>query len=227
MSPKVGKILILGGTREAADLAEKLVNEDHDVTTSLAGRTIEPAPLAGATRSGGFGGANGLEDYLRTNGFTRLIDATHPFAFVISENAKAAALRLDIEFDQITRPAWVRQPRDIWIEVETYQAAREVIPHSARVFLALGSQHIAPFAGRSDVRFIVRMIDPPAKALPIRGAKIVLAKPSMDWRKEQDLMLRHEISHMVCRNSGGAGAYAKIEAARHLRIPVIMIQRPT
>ena len=59
------KILILGGIKEAVILASKLVNEGHDVTSSLAGRTKEPEPIKGKTRVGGFGGVDGLANYLK------------------------------------------------------------------------------------------------------------------------------------------------------------------
>ena len=87
------KILILGGTAEARLLAAQLIEEGHSVTTSLAGRTVDPVLPDGEVRIGGFGGADGLAAYLRDEQFDRMIDATHPFARRISENAiKASAM---------------------------------------------------------------------------------------------------------------------------------------
>lgn len=225
------KILILGGTKEAAQLAARLGKEGHDVTTSLAGRTREPEPVTGKLRSGGFStpeldGAEGLADYLMRNGFTRLIDATHPFATRISANAKRAAQGTGIRFERHIRPAWERKPGDDWLEVATLEEAVDAIPSGARVLLALGSQHIAPFARRKDVHFLVRMVDAPESGLPLPDHQLVLGKPPLDAASETMLLKTHAITHIVCRNSGGAGAYAKIEAARMLELPVIMIARP-
>ena len=222
------KILILGGTREAANLAAELVAAGHDVTTSLAGRTAEPEPVAGKTRIGGFSGngrsgTEGLADWLTENGFTRLIDATHPFAKQISENAETAARLTGIAFEQRTRQPWQKQPGDTWIEVASLEEARDAIPANARVLLALGSQHITPFATRPDVHFVIRMVDPPAIPLPFASHELVLGKPSSMVAEEKALLQRHGITHIVCRNSGGSGAYAKIEAARALGLPVIMV----
>ena len=219
-------VLILGGTKEAAELAASLVAEHPDwrVVTSLAGRTREPAPLAGDTRIGGFGGAEGLADYLRTEGVTRLIDATHPFARRISENAREASRLAGVPLESLMRPPWEKQPGDDWIEVPSLDEARDALPAGVRVLLALGSQHIAAFATRGDVHYLVRMVDPPAAPLPLPDHQLVLGRPGT-MTQEMALLAGHAISHIVCRNSGGAASYAKIEAAREMGITVVMVGR--
>jgi precorrin-6A/cobalt-precorrin-6A reductase len=225
------RILILGGTSEAVTLAEVLVAEGHDVTTSLAGRTKEPKTIAGKVRIGGFGtnsknGATGLADYLKIGGFTHLIDATHPFATTISANAEEAARLSGVPLEVHTRSPWAKHRDDNWIEVPGLEAARDAIPSGANVLLALGSQHIAAFGKRLDVHFLVRMIDPPAAPLGLKNCQLIIKRPSDDWREEMALLKDNAITHLVCRNSGGQGAYAKIEAARALGLPVIIIGRP-
>ncbi len=219
-------VLILGGTKEAMELAARLVTQHPDwrIVTSLAGRTREPAPLAGETRIGGFGGAEGLAEYLRAEGVTRLIDATHPFARRISENAIKASRLAGVPLETLTRPPWERQPGDDWIEVASLDEARDALPAGARVLLALGSQHIAIFAERGDVHFVVRMVDPPAAPLPLPDHELVLGRPGT-VTQEEALLAGHAISHIVCRNSGGEASYAKIEAARDLGITVVMVGR--
>jgi precorrin-6A/cobalt-precorrin-6A reductase len=216
------RILILGGIREAADLAALLVGQGHIVISSLAGRTKEPVPLAGEVRIGGFGGADGLAAFIKDNAIDVLIDATHPFAKNMSANAVLAAEKANCLLIIYTRAAWQKQAGDVWFEVETLEAARDQIPANARTLLALGSQHIAMFATRADVHFVVRMVDQPDAPLPLPNHTLVIGKPG-DVVAERQLLVKHAISHIVCRNSGGVGAYAKIEAARHLNLPVIII----
>jgi len=220
-------ILVLGGTREAADLAKELVaaKPEARIITSLAGRTKEPAPLAGEVRTGGFGGIEGLARYLREAGVTRLIDATHPFARQISANAVEAAAIADVPLDIRTRTPWAKQTGDTWIEVETLEQARDAIPPRARVLLALGSQHIGLFATRDDVHFVVRMIDAPERPLELADHALILGRPGDTAAVETMLLIAHSITHIVCRNSGGKSAYAKIEAARDLGLPVVMVGR--
>ena len=211
--------------KEAAELARDLVknNPAARVISSLAGRTKEPVPLAGETRTGGFGGIEGLVRYLQETNVTRLIDATHPFARQISANAVQAAKIAGVPLDIRTRKPWTKQPGDAWIEVETLEQARDAIPPRARVLLALGSQHIGVFASRADVHFVVRMIDKPEQPLALPDHTLVLGRPGDTAAVETMLMIAHSITHIVCRNSGGTAAYAKIEAARQLGLPVIMV----
>jgi precorrin-6A/cobalt-precorrin-6A reductase len=218
-------VLILGGTREAADLARQLLTDRPDarIITSLAGRTKEPAPLAGEVRTGGFGGAQGLARYIQDNGVTQLIDATHPFARRISSNAVEAARLTGVPLEIRIRKPWVKQAGDLWTEVETLEEARDAIPAGARVLLALGSQHIGLFSTRDDVHFVVRMIDQPKTPLPLPDHTLVLGRPGDSAAVETMLLIAHSITHIVCRNSGGKAAYAKIEAARQQGLPVIII----
>jgi precorrin-6A/cobalt-precorrin-6A reductase len=221
---KTETILILGGTKEAVALAAELVvaYPDWRVITSLAGRTKEPKPVAGEVRIGGFGGAEGLAEYLTRENITRLIDATHPFARQISANAKRAAALSNTPLEVRTRPPWQKQPGDNWLEFTSLEQARDALPPAARVLLALGSQHIAPFATRADVHYVVRMVDVPDQPLTLPDHELVIGLPG-DVEAEMALLRRHGITHIVCRNSGGGGAYAKIAAARGILVRVLMI----
>lgn len=220
------KILILGGTREAAALAAELHESgDYDVTTSLAGRTKEPAPIAGKVRIGGFGGAEGMATYLRENKIDQVIDATHPFAKTISANAAKACQIAGVALEIRTRQPWQKQQGDIWIEVETLEDAARNLAPAARVFLALGRQYLDEFKARTDCNFVIRMVDEPTEPLGFANCMVIAAKPSADWQEERALFQKHQITHLVARNSGGDGGYAKIIAARDMGLPVVMVGR--
>lgn len=222
---KPQKILILGGTAEARDLASRLVDEGHAVTTSLAGRTIDPILPRGDVRIGGFGGADGLARHIVEQGYDRVIDATHPFARRISENAIKAAAITGIPLEQKLRPRWFKQPGDRWLPVTSLEAAASALPSGATVFLALGRQYLDAFADRGDCRFVIRMVDAPEARLAISDYTLVLGKPASTPDKEADLLTAYGVTHLVCRNSGGPAGYAKLVAARDLRLQVIMLER--
>jgi precorrin-6A/cobalt-precorrin-6A reductase len=223
----MARVLILGGTKEALRIAAERVAQGDDVTTSLAGRTREPHPPEGDVRVGGFGGDEGLATYLLESGIIELVDATHPFATRISANARAATESAGVPLTVVNRPPWEAQPGDDWIEVETIPEAVGAIPSGARVLLALGSQHIAPFAARDDVHFTIRRIDPPEEPLDFAKHDIIIGRPGSSVEEETPLLADRKITHIVCRNSGGDGAYSKIASARLLGLPVIMVARPT
>lgn len=220
-------LLLLAGTAEARDLAGLLAGDPRlSVTASLAGVTSAPTPMGVATRSGGFGGVEGLADYLSRSAVDAVVDATHPFAARISANARAACAHTRVRYLRLERPPWQAGPGDDWREVAGLARAVEVLPPGAVAFLGIGRQEVGLFAGRRDVRFVMRMIDPPAADAALPPGEIVLARPNEDARGEAELLRRHAITHVVAKNSGGAAGRAKIDAARALGLPVVMVERP-
>ncbi|MFK7901392.1 MAG: cobalt-precorrin-6A reductase [Nitratireductor sp.] len=230
MALQTKKILILGGTKEAAELAKELCKKGHDVTTSLAGRTKEPKPLEGKVRIGGFSSASqtgvlGLAEYIEDECFDLVIDATHPFAKQISENAKIATNLSGTELEIKTRQPWKRVTGDIWIEVANLEEAKSVIPQNANILLALGSKYIDIFEDCLNTHFLVRMVDEPQYPLRLPKHTLILGRPFIDVSREKEMLVENNITHIICRNSGGEGAYAKIIAARELGMPVIIVSR--
>ncbi|MBO0661755.1 cobalt-precorrin-6A reductase [Jiella sp. CQZ9-1] len=193
---------------------------------SLAGRTTAPVvPDAVEIRSGGFGGAAGLAAFLAAERIGLLLDATHPFAAGIARNAAKAADQANIARLKLLRPPWQPGPGDRWVEVSCLGDACDALPPGARPFLALGRQHLQPFTRRLDLLPLARMIEPPEPPLPDSWT-LRLARPAPDAASEAQLMRTHGITHLVTRNAGGSASYAKVEAARTLALPVIMIARP-
>ncbi len=222
------RLLILGGTTEAAALAARLDGDPRlAVTSSLAGRTQKPAALPGAVRVGGFGGPEGLEAHLAQQGISVVIDATHPFAATISEHAALACKRRGVPRLQLVRPAWQPQPGDDWREVATLEEAAALLPGlGRRVFLTIGRQEVGAFEALGEHWFLVRMIDAPAQPLPLARCELLLERGPFDRAAETALLRRHRIDALVAKNSGGAATYAKIAAARALGLPVVMVRRP-
>lgn len=219
------RILILGGTGDARRLARQLVADGFSVITSLAGVTENPVLPEGDVRRGGFGGADGLADYIRSEKVDLLIDASHPFAAQISANAHAACGRLGVPLLRLERPAWEPAPNDQWRRVATAADAALALPSGARVLLTIGRKEVAPFFSRPDISGIARMIEPPP-ATPPDGWRIVLERPPFTIASETLLMNENRISWLVTKNAGGAETEGKLIAARELGIGVIMVERP-
>ncbi len=222
------RILILGGTAEARALAAALASrEDLAVTVSLAGRTAAPAPQPVPVRIGGFGGADGLAQYLRDERIGVLIDATHPYADIISANAARAAELADVPLIALRRPAWTKLDGDRWIEVPAISGAVAALGKAPRrVFLALGRKEIAPFAAAPQHVYLVRSVDPVDPPLAVPHAIYLTARGPFSEAEDRALLERHRIEVVVAKNSGGDATYGKIAAARGLHLPVIMLTRP-
>jgi precorrin-6A/cobalt-precorrin-6A reductase len=220
------KVMVLGGTAEAGELAARLAGDDRLATvTSLAGLTRLPAAIAGPVRRGGFGGPDGLAAALREEGYHALIDATHPFASRIATHAAEAAQIAGIPRIKLIRPAFSRPADLVVTEVEDMEEAAKTVPADARVFLAAGRREIAAFAGRTDLWCLVRMIEPPTAGEVLPPGEVILGRPNQHVGDETALLRQHRIDVLVAKDSGGP-ASAKIEAAAQLQLPVILITRP-
>ncbi|NJM95560.1 MAG: cobalt-precorrin-6A reductase, partial [Acaryochloridaceae cyanobacterium CSU_5_19] len=204
------------------------------VINSWAGRTRQPILPIANTRIGGFGGTTGLISFLRQQQIDLLLDATHPFAAQISDHAAAAASLVGIPRLMLIRPPW--QPldnsaqgglKDHWIEVDSHEEARTVLPGLAeRIFLTIGRQELSTFAPLQDLWFLMRMIEPPDPNRPIPPGRLLLQRGPFSLVEERSLLQQYEIGAIVSKNSGGEATYAKIRAARELGLPVVMVQRP-
>lgn len=221
------RALILGGTADANLLAAAIARAGIDAVYSYGGRTAAPAEQPLPTRIGGFGGVSGLADYLRREGITHVVDATHPFAAGMSRNAIAACAQTGTPLIALERAPWSETSGDRWIEVADIVSAVAALPDSrTSVFLAIGRQHIAPFSAKPQHAYTLRFVDPPEQALPLPDADVIVSRGPFTLEGELEMMRARRIEWIVGRNSGGAGARAKLDAARTLGLPVIMIMRP-
>ncbi|WP_158945480.1 cobalt-precorrin-6A reductase [Granulicella sp. S190] len=221
------RILILGGTAEASQLAERLERrKDLSLISSLAGRLSKPQLPVGPVRVGGFGGVDGLVSYLRSENIRAVVDVTHPFAVTISCNAEDACARLGLPLVKFVRPPWEKTKNDCWHEVADIKRAAEFFKlREARVLLSVGRQEVSSFAFCSCTWFLIRAIEDPQEPLPLHH-QVLLKRGPFDLRGELRLLQEYSIDYIVSKNSGGSATYPKIEAARSLGIPVVMIGRP-
>ena len=194
---------------------------------SLAGRTAAPAAQPVPVRRGGFGGAEGLAEYLRSHRIDFLIDATHPYASTISTNAARAAGWTNTPLLALRRPPWSAVQGDEWIDVADAAGAMHALgKQPRRVFLAVGRQELAPFTAAPQHFYVVRSVDPVEPPLDVPHVHYVLARGPFTEQDDRALFESFSINALVAKNSGGEATYSKIAAARLLGIPVFMFQRP-
>jgi precorrin-6A/cobalt-precorrin-6A reductase len=219
-------LLILGGTTEANALAKAVSEQGIAAVYSYAGRVENPRPQPLPVRVGGFGGPEGLVAYIHENAITHVVDATHPFAARMSGNAIEACAATRTPLAALTRAAWVSQPGDVWRHVPDIAAAVDALSGDAqRVFLAVGRMHLEDFSTRPQHSYLLRLVDEP-DTLPLPNAEVVVARGPFTEADDRALMQRHGTQLVVSKNAGGTGARAKLDAARALGLPVLMIDRP-
>jgi precorrin-6A/cobalt-precorrin-6A reductase len=217
------RILLLGGTSEARALAAHL-HPDIDVISSLAGRVPDPALPVGQVRIGGFGGADGLRDWLRGAGVDAVVDATHPFAAKITATAATVCRDLGVPHLVLVRPPW--PPGDAIVVQSDQQAADAVAEHEfSRVFLTTGRTGTAIFKD-SGAWFLIRAVTPPDPQDLPRRHQILLSRGPYRYDDELGLLREHHIDALVTKNSGGAMTRPKLDAAAALGVAVVMVDRP-
>jgi precorrin-6A/cobalt-precorrin-6A reductase len=222
-------VLILGGTGDARNLADKLVDtygDDLRVITSLAGRTTSPRQPKGAIREGGFGGAEGLAKYLKETKIKAVIDATHPYAAQISKHGIEACQSIGIPYVLFDRPAWVQDPDENWLHVPDMAGAADAIETTSTAMITTGIQNLDAFKNVHGPKILVRLLEHPKTELPIEDAEIVIGRPPYSLNDEVTLFKLLGVDTLVTKNAGGDATRAKIDAARVLGIHVIMIDRP-
>lgn len=229
------RILVLGGTAEASALIGALAGmPEHEVTLSLAGRTSSPRLAPVAMRVGGFGGSDGLAGWLRETRTDLLVDATHPFAATISANAFRAAAATGVPLLALRRPAWRRHACDRWTDVATIAEAAAAMAGFGEaplsVLVTIGRQELAAFLGAAPRRhaYLVRAIEPIAGAVPpgIDAIEIRDRGP-FSLAAEEALMRERAVGVLVTKNAGGGATAPKIEAARGLGLPVVIVRQPS
>ena len=194
---------------------------------SYAGRVADPKAQPLPTRVGGFGGAEAMANWLRDTGITHVVDATHPFAAGISANAVAACAACNIPLLALTRRPWEAEPGDTWQHVPDIPAAVAALEGpTRRVMLAIGRMHLDAFAAQPGHFYLLRLVDAPDGPLPLPDCAVEVSRGPFTVEQDTALMQRHGIELVVAKNAGGSGARAKVDAARALSIPMLMIDRP-
>ena len=220
-------MLVLGGTREGRELAEALHRSGISVVSSLAGRVRNPRVPRGDVRIGGFGGARGLTRWLTEHRPEAVVDATHPFAAQISAAAVSACRDAGVPLLRLERPRWRRLPGDRWHSAPDLAQAAEMIPRlGSRVLLTTGRQGVAAFAPVMSAWFLIRCLTEPEPPLP-PNCSVLVDRGPYTLGGELALMRAHRIDLLVTKESGGRDTQAKLDAARQLGLPVIVVTRPS
>ena len=228
------RFLLLAGTNEARRIADELAkNPNYHVSLSYAGRTDlnvikeHYKQYANITlHCGGFGGTDGLREFIKTNQIQAVIDATHPFATTITKNALQACNDLKCPLFLFQRKVWLSAGYEGWHEFAHIHDLMQALPGNTRPFLTVGQDAVHYITHRPELAYVTRsiMLADFSNLSKTSNITPVMAPPASDWRDEADLMKRHSITHLVTKNSGGEGSYAKIQAAMELGITIFLLQ---
>ena len=215
------RVLLLGGVTEALAIARTLGREH---IYSLAGVGRVPDDLDCEVRVGGYGGADGLARFIGDNQIDLLVDATHPYAAHISQNAATAGQLSGIPCWALRRPAWQPQPGDDWREVADWTALVRALAPFQRPLFTLGREPLAHLQEIPASQFwTLRALDQyPGN----ERCEIIGARGPFLLEDERQLFERRAIDVLVSKNSGSSATEPKLQVARERGIPVLILQRP-
>jgi len=223
------KLLILGGTVEARQVATQIYQTHPNILliTSLAGATKTTPKVPGEIHIGGFGGVDGLTDYLQNNRIDAVIDATHPFALTITNHGVQSCHKVKVPYLRLDRPRWiVPTDTDVIFTLDADEAARLIARTSKSAFLTIGRKDLVAFESLKKVKLLVRAIEQPDPNLNLEQTTFVTARPPFALVDEMNLMRNHQIDTLVSKDSGGDSTRAKLDAAAQLGIRIILLRRP-
>ena len=215
------RILVLGGVTEALAIARTL-GPQH--IYSLAGVGRVPTDLHCEVRVGGYGGAQGLAQYIDEQGIDLLLDATHPYAAQISHNAARAATLSGIACWALRRPAWLPQAGDDWREVAVWDELVEALKPFQRPLFTLGREPLTHLHEIPDGQFwTLRALDgypatPRCDVIGVRGPFLI--------DDERALFEHRRIDVLISKNSGSSATEPKLEVARERGLPVLILKHP-
>jgi precorrin-6A/cobalt-precorrin-6A reductase len=219
------RLLLLGGVTDALKIARTL-GPQH--IYSLAGVGRVPTDLTCEVRVGGYGGASGLVQFIREQGIDLLVDATHPYAAQISHNAARAAQLSGIPCWALRRPAWKAGPADDWREVDDWAELIQALAPFQRPLFTLGReplQHLDEIPAHQF--WTLRALENTLRDLPANAqCEVIGARGPFLLEEERSLFLQRGIDVLISKNSGGSATEAKLEVARELNVPVLILKRP-
>jgi precorrin-6A/cobalt-precorrin-6A reductase len=219
------RVLLLGGVTDALGIARRL-GPQH--IYSLAGVGRVPTDLTCQVRVGGYGGAEGLAQFMRDQGIDLLLDATHPYAAQISHNAARAAQLSGVPCWALRRRGWQAQTGDDWREVGDWADLMTALAPFKRPLFTLGReplQHLHEIP--SNQFWTLRALDTTVVDLADSNhCEIIAARGPFTLDDERQLFASRNIDVLISKNSGGSATEAKLQVARELGLPVLILRRP-
>ena len=218
----MSRILLLGGVGDALAIARRLAPQD---IYSLAGLGKVPADLPCQVRVGGYGGAEGLAAFMAAEGIDLLLDITHPYAAQISANAARAAELSGVPCWALRRPGWQAGGGDDWREVADWSALSTALEPFQRPFFTLGREPLAHLqAIPLHQHWTVRCLDD-YPGTP--RARVIGARGPFNLADERALFAAGQFDVLISKNSGSSATEPKLQVARELGLPVLLLARPS
>lgn len=232
-------ILVLGGTLEGREIAGDIAGMGFKtlltVVSGYGAGMVSDDPLVEVLV--GSLDDTGLQSLIREREVRLVIDATHPYAGLVTSMAWQTAQEMQVPFIRYQRPPVAEStgyPK-VYSAVNYEEAAVIAKDLGEIIFLTIGSKNLKPFVemGRKSGRRIIARVLPEPRVL-VECAAIGVASRDLiavqgPFSTEMNIAMLKEFKAgvLVTKDSGKTGGTdTKLEAAARLGIPVVVVGRP-
>lgn len=231
------EILIFAGTTEGRELSEYLaaagIAHTLCVATEYGKIVLKEHPCVKVHK--GRMDREEMESYIKNGNFGAVVDATHPYAEVVTQNIRHAMQDMDIPYLRLKRESNVTSSYEkIQYFKDSVSCARALEKTDGNILLTTGSKELSVF-----VKFIDKKERLYARVLPgieslqlcmdcgIAGRQILALQGPFSTQMNEAMLRQYQIKWLVTKASGNAGGYQeKLDAAQNLDIPVFVIGCP-
>lgn len=234
-------IWVLAGTTEGKEAVATLADDGFRVVATTAteqgAELIKALGLDVGVESGPLEGDR-MRTFIEEHKIVGIVDATHPFAVLASENARKAAEDKGVAYLRFERWGAGGSAADESgiVRVASFaEAAEKAVGYGSKIFLTVGVRHLSVFveaAKRARVDLVARVLPWPESighcaSLGLADSQIVAAQPPFSIEANIEHFKEYGASVVVTKDSGVSGGLTeKVEAARSLGLPIVIVDRP-
>lgn len=231
-------ILVLGGTLDSRELTDILLKRGKAICysslTNIATDQMLENPLL--TKISGQLDGGTLRETITIYNINLCIDATHPYAREISENAIWACDAMNVDYIRLERPSHIDDGKDI-IGYNTYEEARDYLTGALgksdrNILLTTGSRQLEAFEGLPKDRTYIRVLPTvgvlkKCENLGYKPRHILALQGPFSVEMNVATMIEYNIGFVVTKDSGDVGGIPeKVAAARQVGAKTLFIRRP-
>ena len=234
------KILLFAGTTEGRNLAEFL--EKNQIPTEVCvatqyGETLLEEGKYLHVHAGRLDETE-MEQQIQKQQITLVIDATHPYAVIVSQNIRRACSRTGTEYIRLARKetdaSWKQEMEDVTEVASVAEAAAFLAKKEGRIFAATGSKELSAYQVIPDYqdRVVARVLSTPEAVsecamLGFSGKNLICMQGPFTEDLNVAMLRQAQASWMVTKESGKAGGFLeKLRAAKKAGAKLVVIKRP-
>ena len=162
-----------------------------------------------------------------------VIDATHPYADLVSENIRSACEKAGKTYLRLLRPSLAADPSCVMVDT-TEEAVSYLAGTEGKILVTTGSKELAGFTGMKDYqnRLYARVLSLPnvmkaCAELGFEGKHLIGMQGPFSRELNAAMLRQYDCRYLVTKDTGKAGGFQdKIDAALECDAVPVIIGRP-